>query len=189
MTRQHDIAELAATLRGANGASALDALLPLVYDELHAQARRLLAREHGPRTLNTTALVHETYMRLAQDEYSGWSSRGHFLAVAAIVMRRLLVNRAKHNSRLKRGGDVVQVPLEEAVDLFAPERSSEILEIDDALTRLEAEHPRAARVVECRYFAGLSIEETGEALEIAPATVKREWVLAKAWLRRDLSQL
>jgi RNA polymerase sigma factor (TIGR02999 family) len=184
-----DLAELARTLRsGSNDAkAALDTLLPQVYDQLHAQARRYLSREYAAGTLTTTALVHETYMRLAQSDRTRWNDRGHFLAIASIVMRRLLVERARHQSRLKRSSRAMHVALDDAGDLFAAERAPEILDIDEALTQLEAEHPRVARVVECRYFAGLSVEESGEALNIGPATVKRDWLLARAWLRRFLA--
>jgi RNA polymerase sigma-70 factor, ECF subfamily len=189
MSGADDLAELARILRsgGHDAKGALDTILPQVYDQLHAQARRYLAREYAPGTLTTTALVHETYMRLAQSDDARWNDRGHFLAIASIVMRRLLVERARHHGRMKRGARAMHVALDNAGDLFAEERSPEILDVDEALTKLEAEHPRVARVVECRYFAGLSVEEAGEALNVAPATIKRDWTLARAWLRRYLA--
>ncbi|HEX7709002.1 MAG TPA: ECF-type sigma factor [Thermoanaerobaculia bacterium] len=189
MSSARDLAELARTLRsgGDDAKAALDTLLPQVYEQLHEQARRHLAREYTPGTLTTTALVHETYMRLAQSDGTRWNDRGHFLAIASIVMRRLLVERARHHSRLKRGARASHVALDDAGDLFAVERAPEILDVDEALVQLEVEHPRVARVVECRYFAGLSVEEAGEALNVAPATIKRDWTLARAWLRRYLA--
>ncbi len=189
MSDLRDLPALARTLRegGDEAKATLDSLVPLVYDQLHAQARRYLSREYAPGTLTTTSLVHETYMRLAQDDGTRWNDRGHFLAIASIVMRRLLVERARHHRRLKRGARALHVALDDAGDLFAVERAPEILDIDEALELLAAEHPRVARVVECRYFAGLSVEEAGEALNVAPATIKRDWTLARAWLRRFLS--
>jgi RNA polymerase sigma-70 factor, ECF subfamily len=185
VTRDTDITRLLVQLRDGDS-SALGQLLPLVYDELSAVARRALARERSGHTLSTHALVHEAYMRLADQTRAQWQNRGQFFAIAAMVMRRVLVNHAQARARLKRGAGLTMVTLDEASGLFTAERAQELVELDEALQRLSVASARAARVVECRYFAGLSIEETAAALQISPVTVKRDWQLARAWLRRAL---
>ncbi|MFC4251101.1 sigma-70 family RNA polymerase sigma factor [Sinimarinibacterium flocculans] len=165
---------------------ALDALMPLIHDELQATAHRQLRGERIGHTLDTSALVNETYLRLAEQDRAQWQNRSHFLAVAAIVMRRVLVNYAKQHNRAKRGGGAVQLTLGQAQHVASETPDVDVEALDEALTRLAAIDNRAARVVECRYFGGLDIDETAEALNIAPATVKRDWLLAKTWLRREL---
>ena len=168
---------------------ALDALLPLVYDELHQQASRYLRRERAGHTLQTTALIHETYLKLIDQREVNWQNRAHFFGVAAQAMRRILVDYAKARHRAKRGGIGENLPLEEAVTLaVSDERSVDLEALDEALTRLAELDERQARIVELRYFSGLSIEETAEVLHISPATVKTDWKSAKAWLYQEISK-
>lgn len=165
---------------------ALDAVMPVVYDELRAIARRQLGAERSDHTLQPTALVHEAYLRLGRLERIEWLNRAQFFAIAARAMRRVLVDHALARRAAKRGGGAEHVPLDEAL-LVSVEDAGEILALNEALARLEAREPRLARVVECRYFAGFSIEETAEALGVSPATVKRDWAVARAWLNRELA--
>jgi RNA polymerase sigma-70 factor, ECF subfamily len=164
----------------------LDDLMPLVYDELRQIASRRLRDERSDHTLNTTALVHEAYIEMAGFGGIELESRAHFFALAARAMRRVLVDYAVRRNALKRGGIRRKVTLEE-VPLFADERGDDVLALDEALTRLGAIRERHARVVECRFFGGMSIEETAEVLGVSPATIKREWTMARAWLNRELS--
>jgi RNA polymerase sigma-70 factor (ECF subfamily) len=160
-------------------------LLPLVYDELRAMARRQLARERHHLTLDTTGLVHEAYLRLVDQVRVPAGNRAYFFGAAARAMHQILVDAARRRSRLKRGAGREPIPAHEielAVDGFA----AELLDIDAALGRLVTLYPRQARVVECRFFGGLSVEETAAALDLAPRTVKRDWALARAWLFRWL---
>lgn len=171
----------------ASGASEppVDELVALVYDELRAMARRQLAREAGPRTLNTTGLVHEAYLKLVDQSTVALRDRRYFFGAAARAMRQVLVDAARHRKRQKRGGGERPLSLDEsriALDDYA----GELMELDDALRRLAEEHPRPAAVVECRFFGGLSVEETAETLDVSPMTVKRDWVLARTWLYRAL---
>lgn len=165
---------------------ALDALMPLLYAQLHDAAHRQLRGERAGHTLDTAALVNETYLRLAAQERAQWQSRVQFLAVASLVMRRVLVNHAKQRNRHKRGGSGEPLTLGHAQHVAADTPEVDVEALDQALGRLAAIDARAARVVECRYFGGLDIHETAEALNIAAATVKRDWLLAKTWLRREL---
>jgi RNA polymerase sigma factor (TIGR02999 family) len=168
-----------------DGRDVFDELLPLVYDELRQMAHRHLAREHRQRTLNTTGLVHEAYLKLVDQSRAPVKSRGYFFAAVARAMRQVLVDAARRRGRFKRGGGEPPLNLEDfqvAVDDFA----TELRDLDEALERLATQFPRQARVVECRFFGGLSVEETAEALELAPRTVKRDWALARAWLYREL---
>jgi RNA polymerase sigma factor (TIGR02999 family) len=181
----HQITQLLERL-GAGNREALDDLLPLIYDRLQQMAHAQLRRERQGHTLNTTALVHEAYLKLVDQTQVQWQNRGHFFALASIAMRRILVNYAKARSRQKRGGDAARVSLDDAPELMSEERAEEIVALDEALTRLAAINERGAKVVECRFFAGLSIEETADALGIAPMTVKRDWMLAKTWLKREV---
>jgi RNA polymerase sigma-70 factor, ECF subfamily len=172
---------------GRTGRDVVDDLLPLVYDELRRMARRHLAREWHKRTLSTTGLVHEAYLKLVDQAQPPVRSRTYFFAAAARAMRQVLVDAARRRGRLKRGGGQAALNLEGfevAVDDFA----ARLTDLDEALDRLAELFPRQARVVECRFFGGLSVEETAEALELAPRTVKRDWSLARAWLYRDLSR-
>lgn len=180
-----DITQLLMALN-AGEQSALNQLMPRIYNELKHIAHRQLAREHSDHTLNTTGLVHEAYIRLIDVNRIEWASRAHFFAMAARMMRRILIDYAVQRRAQKRGGGQLQVPLEEAA-LVPDEQSGELLELDAALQRLEAIDSRHARVVEYRIFGGMSIEETAQALDISPATVKRDWNMARAWLNRELS--
>jgi RNA polymerase sigma factor (TIGR02999 family) len=160
-------------------------LLPQVYDELRRLARSRLAREPGGLTLQPTALVHEAYLRLTSGGDRTWDRRGHFFGAAAIAMRRILVERARHARRVRHGGEQRRVELDVEPPAEAPELS-DVLAIDQALTRLEQIDPTKARVVLLRYFAGLTIEETAAAMELSPATVKNEWAFARVWLQEAL---
>ena len=170
----------------ANGSQeAADKLIPVVYDELKRLARDYMRRENPSHTLQTTALVHEAYLKLVQQKDVNWQGRAHFIGVAAQLMRRILIDHAKGRLREKRGGEQVAVPLNEALT-FSPERSEEILKLDEALERLSKLDARQSRIVELRFFGGLTIEETAEFLGISPKTVKRDWTVAKTWLRSEL---
>lgn len=163
----------------------MDQLVPLVYDELRRMAHRQLTREMGPCTLNTTGLVHEAYLKLIDENTVPLKNRRYFFGAASRAMRQVLIDAARRRKRLKRGGGEQPLPLDESkveVEAYA----SELVELDQALTRLAGEHPRPARVVECRFFAGLSIDETANALDVSPMTVKRDWALARTWLYREL---
>ncbi len=168
---------------------ALDRLIPLVYDELHVIAARHLAHEWRADVIQTTALVNEAYLKLVDQRHVDWQSRAHFFAIAAQVMRRILLDDARHRTREKRGGGAVPVPIEELTALApdAPVDAIELIAIDRALHELERLDPDQARIVELRFFGGLTIEETGAVLGISPTTVKREWALAKGWLHRALT--
>jgi RNA polymerase sigma factor (TIGR02999 family) len=160
---------------------ALDRLLPLVYDELRRLAHRALLRERASHTLSTTALVHEAYVRLVDQERATWNDRAHFLAPAATAMRRILVDYARRQKRLKRGGERRPVTLDDAM-LVADQRPDTLLALDEALSGLGALNERLSRVVECRFFAGLTTEETAAALQVTTRTVERDWQKARAWL-------
>jgi RNA polymerase sigma factor (TIGR02999 family) len=164
---------------------AADKLIPVVYEELKRLARNYMRREDPCHTLQTTALVHEAYLKLVRQKDVNWQGRAHFIGVAAQLMRRILIDHAKGRLREKRGGEQVVVPLNEALT-FSPERSEEILKLDEALVRLSKLDARQSRIVELRFFGGLSIEETAEFLKISPKTVKRDWTVAKTWLRSEL---
>jgi RNA polymerase sigma factor (TIGR02999 family) len=166
---------------------ALDALLPLVYDELRRLAAHYLRRERPGHTLQGTALVHEAYLRLIDQSRVEWQNRAHFFGVAAQMIRRILVDHARAKKSAKRGGHAPKLTLDESIDV--PQgRDIDLVRLDDALSDLERIDPQQARMVELRFFTGLSIEETAAALKVSPATVKRDWVLAKAWLFRELSR-
>jgi RNA polymerase sigma factor (TIGR02999 family) len=183
-----DITQLLLAWRSGAGASD-EALLAAVYAELHRQAARAMRREAGDHTLQPTALVHEAYLRLVDQRRVEWRNRAHFFGIAAQMMRRILVDHARSRDAAKRGGGAVPVTLTD-VDAAAGGTSDdavEVLALHDALERLAALDPDQARVVELRYFGGMSIEETAEAMSISPATVKREWAVARAWLKRELS--
>lgn len=166
--------------------AAVDELTPLVYRELKRIAGSQLSHERGGHTLQATALVHEAYLKLVDQREANWQNRAHFFGVAAQIMRRILTDYARSRQRLKRGGDVHKTSLDEAL-VVAEDRASDLVRIDDALTRLEKLDARQARVVELRFFGGLSVEETAAAMGISAPTVKREWAMAKAWLHRELS--
>ncbi len=166
---------------------ALDRLIPLVYHELHRLAHRYMGRERSAHTLQSTALVHEAYERLINLKDVDWKNRAHFFAVSAQVMRRILVDYARSRRYSKRGGEWRQVSLNEAVAVFRDSRT-DIVALDDALQALSAIDPRKSRVVEMRFFGGLSIKETAEVLNVSEETVVRDWRLAKVWLLRQLSR-
>jgi RNA polymerase sigma factor (TIGR02999 family) len=159
--------------------------MPLVYDELHRVAARAMRRENSGHTLQTTALVHETYLRMVNQQGSDWQSRAQFFGIAATVMRRVLVDHARARAAEKRGGAHQQVTLDNVAGNTAD--AIDVLALDSALERLHELDPLQSRVVELRYFTGLNIEDTASAMEISPSTVKREWAIARAWLRRELS--
>jgi RNA polymerase sigma factor (TIGR02999 family) len=162
-------------------------LFTLVYAELRRVAERQLRRERTGHTLGTTALVHEAWFELSKLNRIQWQSRSHFLALAAQAMRRVLVDYAVARRTLKRGGGRPIEPLEDDAFAVVQERAQDFVALDEALQRLAAINERHARIVECRFYGGMSIDETAEALEISPATVKRDWMLARAWLNRELS--
>jgi RNA polymerase sigma factor (TIGR02999 family) len=166
---------------------AIDQLFPIVYEELRRQAARHLRAERAGHTLQATALMHEAYIKLVDQREVRWQNRAHFFGIAAQAMRRILVDHARARHAAKRGGSAIQVPLEEAHDV-AEASGVDLLDLDRALTRLAEFDPQQARIVELRYFSGMSIEETAEALGISPATVKRDWSMARAWLRRELGE-
>lgn len=159
--------------------------MPLVYDELRRLAARYIARERPGQTLQATALVNEAFVRLVGEKARGFENRAHFVAIAALSMRQILVQRARARRAAKRGGAPERVTLDEAM-LPSSDRAVDVLALDDALTRLAALDPAGAQIVELRYFGGLTIEETAEAMRVSPATIKREWAMARAWLKQDL---
>jgi RNA polymerase sigma factor (TIGR02999 family) len=180
-----DVTELLDQWRNGNK-SALDALLPLVYNELHSLAHRHIRGERADHTLQTTALVNEAYLKLINQKTVSWQNRAHFFAVAAQVMRHILVDYARARRYSKRGGGAHRVSLDDA-PILSRERSSEIVALDEALKRLADFDERKSRIVEMRYFGGLSVEETAAVLGVSAITVKREWLKARAWLYRELS--
>jgi len=174
-------------------AAALDQLTPLVYEELRRLARRYMRNERAGNTLQTTALVNEAYLRLVDAKRVGWQDRAHFFAVSAQMMRRILVDAARARGSAKRGGQVKRVNHSAAFNLdeipdVSTGRDRELVAIDDALNTLAEMDPRKARVIELRFFGGLSVEETAEILKISSQTVMRDWKLAKAWLTRELAR-
>ena len=164
---------------------ALEKLLPIIYDELHRQAVRAFSRERAGHTLQPTALVNEVYLRLVSQHEMKWQNRAQFLGIAAQMMRRILVSHARARKAAKRGGGDTCITLEEGV-AAAPERDVNLLAIDEALTRLETVDPEKSRMVELRFFSGLSVEETAEVMGVSPRTIDRQWQTAKAWLHREL---
>ena len=174
---------------GQGDKAALDRLTPLVYDEIRRIAHRYVQREREGQTLQTTALVNEAYLRLAGSANIAWQNRAHFYAVTAQVMRRILIDHARRRQYVKHGGEIERVPFEVAgseVGLMSQPRASELLALDEALDELARLDPRKSRVVELRYFGGLSLEETAKVLEVSPMTVRRDWRAAKAWLFRRI---
>jgi len=182
--RQLDATQLLLEWDGTNR-KVLDQLMPLVYDELRCLAHRHLRRERADHTLQTTALVHEAYLNLINQDRVRWQNRAHFFAIASRVMRRILLMHARKKQALKRGGEHTHVSIDE-VPVISDENPEEVIALDDALSRLGALDERLARVVECRYFGGLTVKETAAALDVSSATVKRDWRVAKAWLYRAL---
>lgn len=184
MADQGDVTLLLEAI-GEGDPDARDRLFHLVYEELHALAKMQRGRWDGNRTLNTTALVHEAYLKLVRQEEAQWEDRRHFFRVAARAMRHVLVNYARDQKAAKRGGDALRVPLDR-VNPVAEDAADEVIAINDLLEQLEQKHARQRQVVECRFFAGLSVKETADVLGISASTVKRDWRFASAWLRRAL---
>jgi len=170
----------------AGNQAALEQLMPLVYDELHRLARRHMARERRDHTLQTSALINEAYLRLVDQKDLQWQNRAHFFAVAAQVMRHILIDHARSYQYAKRGAGAQKIPLDETA-IFTQQRAAEFVALDDALKTLAEVDPRRSQVVELRFFGGLSIEETAEVMKISAPTVQREWRAAKGWLSRFVS--
>ena len=171
---------------GRGDKESLDKLMPVVYDELRRQAARYLRREQPGHTLQTTALIHEAYVRLVDQRNVQWQNRAHFFGIAAQMMRRILVDHARTKKRAKRGGSDIKVSLDDAT-VAAKGQDLDVVAVDEALTRLAKIDEQQSRVVELRFFSGLTVEETAAVMGISPATVKRDWSMAKAWLHRELS--
>lgn len=181
----NDITEVLAQLREGDEA-AVDALMPRVYDTLHALARRHMQRERPGHTLSPTGLVNEAYLKLVDQQNTDWQNRAHFFSIAARIMRRILINHAAKRSAAKRGSGEAMVTFDEA-GMLGQVRDDQLLFLDDALNRLSQLNERQARVVELRFFGGLTHEEVGVVLNISPASARRDWRLARAWLHRELS--
>lgn len=171
---------------GDGNQAALEKLMPLVYEELRRLAHNYMRREHPAHTLQTTALVNEAYFRLVDQKHMRWQNRAHFFAISAQLMRRILVDHARSHHYAKRGGGAHKVSLDEGA-VVAEEQAADLIALDDALRSLAAIDERKNSIVELRFFGGLSVEETAEALKISPRTVMREWSMAKAWLYRAIS--
>ena len=180
-----EVTQLLVDWSGGNKA-ALDQLMPLVHRELRRLASSYLRKERSDHTLQTTALVNEAYLRLIDQHSVEWQNRAHFFGIASQLMRRILVDHARSRHVAKRGGGARHVPLDEAIVVSA-QRAADVLALDEALRALAAIDQRKSRIVEMRFFGGLSIEETAEVLAVSPGTVMRDWTLAKAWLRREIS--
>jgi RNA polymerase sigma factor (TIGR02999 family) len=185
MSSSHSVTQLLEQWNGGDR-EALDKLMPLVYEELRKMARRYMSRQTPGHTLQTTALINEAYLRLVKQKEKHFENRAHFFGVAAQAMRHILVDYARERQTAKRGGGARPISLEEAA-LVTRERAAELVAFDEALKELERLSGRQSRVVELRYFGGLSVEETATVLEVSPETVMRDWSMAKAWLHRALS--
>lgn len=186
MSRPEDVTLLLEKL-AAGDQRAADMLFPALYEELRRLAEQQLRQERAGHTLQTTALVNEAYLKLVGQSEAKWHNRSHFFAVAAQAMRRILVNHALHRKRKKRGGGQQRVELDEAAAIV-DQSDIDLVALDEALTRLAAQDERKSKVVELRYFAGMSVEEVAEHLNVGAATVKRDWALAKAWLLREITK-
>lgn len=165
---------------------ALARLMPLVHDELHRLAHQHMRRESAGHVLQTSALINEAYLRLVDQPQIRWQGRAHFFGIAARLMRRILVDEARKRNAAKRGGSFIQVPLDEA-NTLVQEQAANVAALDDALQRLESIDERQGKIVELRFFGGLSIEETAEVLKVSPGTVMRDWTFARAWLRNEMT--
>lgn len=188
MTRPstHEVTEL--LIEWSNGdKAALDKLMPLIHEELRRLAHHYMSNERPGHTLQTTALVNEAYLRLVNRKGVHWQNRAHFFAIAATLMRSILVDHARTHASAKRGGGGPRIEIDEAM-IVSQERAAEVLALDDVLTKLAKFDPQQSRIVELRFFGGLTIEETAEVLDLSKATIKREWIAAKAWLYRELSK-
>ena len=184
MSSQGDVTRLLLEIRRGNS-RAESALIPLIYNELRHLAAHYMRRERPDHTLQATALVHEAYLRLANQRDVTWQNRAHFFAVAGSLMRRILVDHARVHRRSKRGGTQHKISLEDVL-LFSEAQSEELIELDSALSLLAKELPRQSQIVELRFFGGLSVEEIAEVLKVSPKTVKRDWSVARAWLYREI---
>ena len=184
-TQTHSVTEMLQEWSGSGDREALDKLMPIVYDELRRQASRYLQHERQGHTLPTTALVHEAYLRLIDQIAVPWQNRAHFFGIAAEMMRRILVDHARKRHALKRGGEALKLTLDEA-SMMSGKRNLDLIAVDEALTRLASLDPQQSRVVELRFFGGLNVEEAAEVLGVSARTVKRDWSVAKAWIRREL---
>ena len=165
--------------------TALDQLIPLVHDELHRLARHHMRREGPGHILQTSALINEAYLRLVDQPQIRWENRAHFFGIAARLMRRILVDEARRRDSAKRGGSLIQVPLDEATSV-AQEQAANVAALDEALQRLETIDARQGQIVELRFFGGLNIEQTADVLKVSPGTVMRDWTFARAWLRNEM---
>src|SRR5262245_31137974 len=181
----HEVTRLLAAW-GAGDEAARHQLMPLVYDELRRMAHRYMNRERPGHTLQTSALVHEAFLKLVDQRDGRWQNRAHFFAIAAQLMRRILVDYARSRRFKKRGGDAARVQLDDAL-MVSRERGAEVVALDDALQSLGEFDARKSQIVELRFFAGLSIDETANVLNVSPATVMRDWTLAKAWLKKEMA--
>jgi RNA polymerase sigma-70 factor, ECF subfamily len=181
----HEVSQLLVAW-GNGDEAARDRLMPLVYDELHRLAHKHMWRERPGHTLQTSALVNEAYLRLVDQNQVHWENRGHFFGIAARLMRQILVDEARRRGSAKRGGGAIQVSLDEAITT-AQEQSTNVMVLDDALKSLEQIDSRQSRIVELRFFGGLSIEETAEVLKVSQGTVMRDWTFARAWLRNEMA--
>jgi len=184
MSASHSVTKLLEQWNSGD-AEALDKLMPLIYEELRKMARRYMRQQNSGHTLQTTALIHEAYLRMVKLKEKHFENRAHFFGVAAQAMRHILVDYARQRHTAKRGGGVRPISLEEAA-IVSQERAAELVAFDEALKELEALSTRQSRVVELRYFGGLSIEETAKVLSVSPETVMRDWNMAKSWLHRAL---
>jgi RNA polymerase sigma factor (TIGR02999 family) len=184
-TQTHQVTDLLAAWSQGDK-EALDKLMPLVYNELRRLARQHMRRERAGHTLQTNALVNEAYLRLVDQRSAQWQNRAQFFGVAAQLMRRILVDHARSHNRLKRAGDAQKVSLDEAV-IVSQEQAIELLSLHEALEKLETLNERLGRIVELRYFGGLSIDETAEVLKVSPGTVMKDWTFAKAFLHEAIS--
>jgi RNA polymerase sigma-70 factor (ECF subfamily) len=182
-----EITQWLADCKGGDRA-ALEQLLPLVYDELHRRAVRLFSHEPAGHTLQPTALVSDVYLQLVNQRKAEWQNRAQFFALAARMMRRILVSHARRRKAAKRGGGETRINLAEEA-AFAPERAVNLIAVDEALTKLDAIDPVKSRMVELRFFSGLSVEETAEVMGVSPRTIDRQWQTAKAWLYREIERL
>jgi RNA polymerase sigma factor (TIGR02999 family) len=187
MRDRHSVTEKLVALSGGRP-EVWDELMPIVYDELKQLAHRHLRSERAGHTLSTTALVHEAYLKLINVDRVEWRDRTHFFAMASRAMRRILIDYARTRNREKRGGGLAKVPLDDAFQV-AQERAEDLIALDEALTRLESVNERQCRVVECRFFGGMSLKETAGALGISVASVKRDWAICRAWLNQELGVL
>lgn len=184
MTKEAEITGLLAAWKNGSP-QAIDSLMPLVESELRRIARRYLRRERENHTLQTTALINEAYLKLIKADDINWQNRAHFFAVSSKIMRRILTNYARDARAEKRGGGGEHINLDDAI-VFTPEKSRQLLDLDDALKRLEEFDALKSRIVEMRYFSGMSIEETAEALGISPSSVSQHWRMARAWLKKEI---